>query len=208
MRWPRLATIVILALAFLCLQSLSGKEKSGYGIGSFAKYVEIAGATRVGSETCVQCHAHVANDFRHALHAQQGVECEDCHGPGSLHEEGKGDVAKIIGFRSQPVKDANGVCLSCHIQNAGVRHWVAGPHEANNVRCTDCHQVHAVSAQGTPVLRVNFDTASPGHTTFVEKFVPESGVMLDRRSAMNEACMKCHQSQRAQMQLPYPNFRS
>ena len=203
MRCPRLAFVVIPTLTFLFTQSLSAKDKSGYGIGSFAKYVEIAGATRVGSDTCVQCHANVANDFKHAFHAQQGVECEDCHGPGSLHAGGNGDVAKIIGFRSRPVKDANGVCLSCHIQNAGVRHWLTGPHEANSVRCTDCHQVHAVSAQGTPVRRVNFETASPGHATFVEKFVPESGVMLDRRSAMTEACLKCHQTQRAQMQLPY-----
>ncbi len=203
MRSPRLAFIAILAFAFICPPSLWAKEKSGYGIGSFAKYVQIAGATRVGSDTCVRCHDHVANDFRHAFHAQQGVECEDCHGPGSLHVDGNGDVAKIIEFRSRPVKDANGVCLSCHIQNAGVRHWVAGPHEANSVRCTDCHQVHAAAAPGPTPPRMNFDTASPGHTTFVEKFVPESGVMMERRSAINDACLKCHQAQRAQMQLPY-----
>jgi hypothetical protein len=105
MSWPRLATFVILALAILCSQPLSAKEKSGYGIDSFAKYLEIAGTTRVGSDTCVKCHDHVANDFRHAFHAQQGVECEDCHGPGSLHQNSNGDVTKIIGFRSRPVID-------------------------------------------------------------------------------------------------------
>jgi predicted CXXCH cytochrome family protein len=50
---------------------------------------------------------------------------------------------------------------------------------------------------------MSFDTTAPGHTTFVERFVPESGVVLERRSATNDACLRCHPTERAQTYLPY-----
>jgi len=108
------ATVVIL-IVVLSLASIAAK-KSAYGIASFAKYVQIPGATPVGADTCTTCHSDVAANFRHAFHAQQGVECEECHGPGSLHVQGGGDVSKIISFRQRSATDANGVCLSCHVQ--------------------------------------------------------------------------------------------
>ena len=90
--------IVVVSLLF-CFPSLAAK-KSAYGISSFAKYVQIPGAKPVGSNTCTTCHAEVANNFRHAFHAQQGVECEECHGAGSLHVEGGGDISKIEELKS------------------------------------------------------------------------------------------------------------
>lgn len=203
--------LIVISLLAICPQDSvakppqpsSSKKKSEYSIDSFSKYVEVAGATRVGVDTCAQCHPEVAGSFRHAFHAQQGVECEDCHGAGSLHVEGSGDVAKIISFGSRPAKDANGVCLSCHAQHEKVRNWLAGRHAAHGVRCTDCHQVHAPQAGGTTQPRMSFDTLAPGHETFVERFVPESSVKFERRSATNDACLKCHAAQRAQMSLPY-----
>src|SRR5581483_5334876 len=80
-------------------------QKNQHAIASFAKYVEIPGATAVGADTCATCHSDVAKDFRHAFHAQQGVECEQCHGSGSLHVEGGGDVSKIISFRQRSGAD-------------------------------------------------------------------------------------------------------
>jgi predicted CXXCH cytochrome family protein len=203
MRCPRLAFILIPALAILCLQSLLAKEKSQYWMGSFAKYVQIAGATRVGSDTCVSCHADVAGNFRHAFHAQQGVECEDCHGPGSLHVDGKGDVTKIIRFSARPPDAANGVCLSCHVQDAPVRSWMAGTHAAEHVRCTECHQTHTRAPQAGALARLAFDTTTPGSITFAERLQPESTVKMAPREQINESCLKCHQSQRAEMSLPY-----
>jgi len=203
MRSPRLAALVILALALLCLRSLSAKEKSHYWIGSFAKYVQIAGATRIGSDACASCHADTHGNFRHAFHHQQGVECEDCHGPASLHEQGSGDVTKIISFRSRPADEANGVCLSCHVQDAKVRNWLAGRHAADRVRCSDCHQIHTQVAQAPTPARLNFDTTTPGSVTFLERLAPESTVRLAPRGQINEACLKCHQAQRAEMSLPY-----
>jgi len=209
-RYSRVGLAVLMTCA-ICLgesrarspNDASVDEKSKHGLSSFAKYVEVAAASRVGTDACALCHAEVRGNFRHAFHAQQGVECEDCHGAGSLHVDGSGDVAKIISFRSRPARDSNGVCLSCHVQDERRRNWLAGRHAAENVRCTDCHQVHAQAAPAANGSHANFDAASPGHTTFVEKFVPESGMLLSRRSATNDACLKCHPAQRAQTNLPY-----
>jgi len=93
-RMPRLhpVPVVILSMAALSPGLVSAKDKSSPWNGSFAKYTEIPGASRVGADTCTTCHAGIAKGFRHAFHAQQGVECEDCHGPGSLHVNGNGDL--------------------------------------------------------------------------------------------------------------------
>ncbi len=196
-------TTLILVLAFLCPQPVSARGKTQYRNSSFEKFVQIAGASRVGSDACMSCHSDIASNFRHAFHAQQGVECEDCHGPGSLHVDGGGDVAKIISFRSRPAEQANGVCLSCHIQNSEVRNWMSGPHAADGVRCTDCHQVHASASPAPAPTRANFDTTNPGSVTLVERLVPESTAKLEPRWQLNESCLKCHQEQRAEMSLPY-----
>ncbi len=184
----------------------SAEKKSAYGITSYAKYVQIPGATPVGAETCTTCHSGVATDFRHAFHAQQGVDCEACHGPGSLHVLGSGDISKIISFRKRSATDANGVCLSCHAQDARIRNWMAGPHASNKVRCTECHQTHNYAKPGSKTeasLDVIADVMTPGRVGNVENLVPETKAMMQPRWQANDACLKCHQTQRAQMSLPY-----
>ena len=199
-----LTAIIFLGMSCWCTYTVIAKEKPEYWNGSFAKYVEVPGATRVGAESCSTCHSDVAKDFRHAFHSQRGVECEDCHGPGSLHVDGNGDVTKIINLRSRAADAANGVCLSCHVQAAAVRNWMGGTHAAEHLRCTDCHQVHSQAPQASaPVARMAFDTTTPGSVTFAERLQPESAVKMAPGEQINESCLKCHQSQRAQMSLPY-----
>jgi predicted CXXCH cytochrome family protein len=200
---PLQAPWALLALAILTSPPLVAKERSKYWAGAYSKFTEIAGAERVGSETCVSCHAEVSKNFRHAFHAQQGVECEDCHGAGSLHVKGNGDVTKIVNFRSRTAEQADGVCLNCHAQNEKVRHWIAGAHATSHVKCIECHLTHTQSAPSLTASHMNFDTMAPGHVTFVKNIVPESSVRMERRSALNDTCLKCHQTERAQTYLPY-----
>jgi predicted CXXCH cytochrome family protein len=197
-------TLAFLSLV-LCVPCIAG-EKSQYSISTFAKYVEIPGATAMGSDTCTTCHDQIGKDYRHAYHAQQGVECEQCHGPGSLHVQGGGDVSKIISFRQRPSADANGVCLSCHVRDASVRNWMTGPHASNKVRCIDCHQTHTYKKPELPTA-ASFagaaDVMSPAHVTNVEDLVPEAKPIMQPRWQANDACLRCHESERGQMSLPY-----
>ncbi len=169
---------------------------------ALAAYVEIPGASRVGADTCAACHTDISTNYQHAFHKQQGVDCEDCHGNGSLHMEGGGDVGKIISITKRPVQQANGVCLGCHARQEKVRYWLGGSHSANHLRCADCHQVHAPALTRANETRLSFDTATRG--ALAAEFVsPETQVVLRPRSATNDACLRCHQTQRAQLSMPY-----
>jgi len=107
-----------------------------------------AGAEMVGSKVCWKCHK---NDT-HAGLAEGAVNCEDCHGPGSLavndlHEE-KGRMACnyrtfiAIGKLSKAKQSA--MCLDCHSQRAdfGLHNWNASAHNLGGVSCIDCHNIH------------------------------------------------------------------
>jgi predicted CXXCH cytochrome family protein len=169
---------------------------------SFAKSLQISGAKPVGSETCAACHAEIAKSFQHAYHAQQGVSCEECHGNGSLHVDGGGDVSKIISLQKRPARDANAVCLGCHAQDQGTRHWASGVHAANGVRCIDCHQVHANEEKAAHENAARFDSATHGALN-AALVSPETNSMVQSRSVTNNACLKCHQTEKAQLSMPY-----
>jgi predicted CXXCH cytochrome family protein len=194
------AIVVAGLAAFVCISPTSAKQTTRE-IAAFGKSIGIPGAKRVGSETCATCHADVAKNFQHAYHAQQGVQCEDCHGNGSLHVDGGGDTSKIFRFQKSSSADANGACLTCHAQDKGTRHWQSGIHAANGVRCTDCHEIHA-SSVNTAHGATRFDTTTSGALR-VASISPETNPMVQSRSVTNEACLKCHQTEKAQLSMPY-----
>ena len=157
----------------------------------FSKYVEIAGAQKVGSEQCRQCHDEAARTYRHSFHGMQDVDCEQCHGAGGLHvAAGAYSKEKIISFRDRTAEEANGACLSCHQKSEHVRNWFAGPHEAAGLKCTDCHSVHGKAQE-----HVSAAFVSPPTETEPKPF--------PSRQQMNENCLRCHRKQEAEGSLPY-----
>jgi len=143
----------------------------------FKTYVEIPGATTVGSEQCAQCHAELTKTFRRSSHSLRDVECEQCHGAGSLHLEAGGyskeSQDKIVSFKDRTSEQANGACLSCHSKSDHVRNWFSGAHEAQGLKCVDCHSVHG------------------------------DKVALESRHQQNDRCLNCHKKQEAESTLPY-----
>jgi predicted CXXCH cytochrome family protein len=192
--------IAVFGLA-CCLPSFAS-EKNHQWTSSFSKYVNIDGATSVGADTCSSCHSDLGKNFQHAYHKQQGVECEDCHGNGSLHVEGGGDISKIISFTKRTPQAANGVCLGCHNRDERVRHWLGGSHSANHLRCVDCHQVHEPALKAASQGQLAFDTATRAQFT-AAAVSPETDVIMRPRWQSNDACLKCHQTQGGQLSMPY-----
>jgi DmsE family decaheme c-type cytochrome len=159
----------------------------------FSKFVEIPGAEKAGAEQCAMCHADLSKNFRRSAHSMQDISCEQCHGAGSLHVAAGGystqSKDKIISFRDRSAEQANGVCLSCHAKSEHVRNWFSGAHQAQDIKCADCHTIHR---QAHGESRGEFQGEAPGIPRAIESF-----------RQMNENCLRCHQKQNAEADLPY-----
>ncbi|MBZ5570602.1 MAG: DmsE family decaheme c-type cytochrome [Acidobacteriia bacterium] len=104
-------------------------------------------AQYVGADVCKTCHEDVyKKEFAATPHFKTTLEnghgCESCHGPGSAHVEGGGDVSKITSFKSLSRQDASARCLSCHGEAHEQRRFAQSPHNSNDVGCLDCHSPH------------------------------------------------------------------
>ncbi len=158
-------------------------------------------ADYIGTDNCLAaCHEHDklrldfdASTMGAQLKKDSGlplVDCESCHGPGSLAirdltpelvadnaRQGKKtacDYKTLINLEELPAPAQSLICLKCHTANAtfNLHHWNASTHAVSDVSCFDCHHTH-----GSPDLKV-----SP----------PETGPM----------CFKCHQAVQVQFSLP------
>ena len=125
-------------------------------------------AQYVGTDNCIaKCHKHdkLADDFRRSVHGEQVnpdtslplVNCESCHGPGSLAIENidenvskygekalKCDTSKLLDLAHLPPQAQSLICLKCHTTASIpiLSHWNASPHALNGVSCFDCHKLH------------------------------------------------------------------
>ncbi len=69
--------------------------------------------------SCLFCHASqpnwregTVNAYADPVFDQDGIACEWCHGPGSLHVQGKGQMVNPASL-APPLRDA--VCAQCHL---------------------------------------------------------------------------------------------
>lgn len=158
-------------------------------------------ADYIGNDNCLSvCHSHdrIKRDFEAStmgaqLSVNSGmplVNCESCHGPGSLAVEGitaakvVDDAAKgietackydtLLDLANLPAQAQSLMCMKCHTTNAtfNLHDWNAGAHAIGDVSCFDCHNVH----QGPDLITSPKDT--------------------------KEMCLECHQELKAKFLLP------
>jgi len=87
----------------------------------------------LGSEfSCLLCHA-TGTDTQAETFSHPGVTCESCHG---IMEKGhnKKDAEMPLPITSE-------VCRDCHKRT--YQEWQVSQHSQNDIRCFDCHGVHA-----------------------------------------------------------------
>jgi DmsE family decaheme c-type cytochrome len=125
-------------------------------------------ADYVGTDNCVaKCHKHdkITDYFRHSVHGEQIkaetglplVNCESCHGPGSLAiatieqtkltlgEAGnKCDITKLLDYKNLPPQAQSLICLKCHsaASTPALAHWHTSVHALNDLSCFSCHKLH------------------------------------------------------------------
>lgn len=158
-------------------------------------------ADYVGTQNCLAaCHEHDrlrlafdASTMGAQLKKESGmplVDCESCHGPGSLaikdlspelvaENAAQGrktscNFDTLIDLKNLPAPAQSLVCLKCHTVNAtfNLHNWNAGVHAFNEVSCFECHDVHA-----GPDLKVT-------------------------PLASGRLCFSCHQTVQAQFAMP------
>lgn len=109
----------------------------------------------VGSEKCRGCHITAYDRWKETIHAkwkpsfitpekakEKKIECESCHGPGSLHVENYKERLFIISFgplSKDTIDEQNAACLQCH-DKGSLYYWNTGGH-GRTMRCVDCHRV-------------------------------------------------------------------
>jgi DmsE family decaheme c-type cytochrome len=158
-------------------------------------------ADYIGTDACLKaCHYHdkLRRDFDLSVMGAQLsrdsglpiVNCESCHGAGSLAVEpltperlaadakaGKQsacDYKTFIDLKNIPPQAQSLICLKCHSANAtfNLHNWNASVHSMADVSCSDCHAIHA------------------GHNL---KYRPRE---------MADMCDKCHPDVKAAFLLP------
>lgn len=148
----------------------------------------------VGSDVCKTCHEELYHkNFESTPHFKTTLEgghgCESCHGPGSAHVEGGGNVTKIISFKAMSTQEVNSHCLSCHGEKHEQRHFSASPHAGNDVGCLDCHSPHHAKEPDHLLVRAQPGLCYGCHTSAKADFAKPFHHRVDEGLIQ---CSDCH----------------
>jgi len=189
-------------------------------------------ADYIGNVQCLaQCHKHdnLYDDFNASVHGEQidtasglpRVNCESCHGPGSLAvvnaaEAKRCDTTTFLQLKELPPPAQSLICLKCHATAASMNlnHWNASRHAQAGVSCFDCHKLHEgpqqkVSRKEMADLcyschaNVKMEYAQPSHHAVPENRMAcidchePHGTLNDfdlRGATARDTCTRCHAS--------------
>ncbi|HWO29472.1 MAG TPA: DmsE family decaheme c-type cytochrome [Candidatus Acidoferrum sp.] len=137
----------------------------------------------LGAEVCKTCHEDIYNAWEKSPHWKTTLDtkggpshqgCESCHGPGSAHVAGGGDVTKIFVFKDHSTKEIDARCLTCHAGATEHMNAINSLHSKNDVSCVSCH--------------------SPHHAETKEFLLVK---------AQPQLCYSCHLAKKAEFDMPF-----
>jgi DmsE family decaheme c-type cytochrome len=181
-RWKTIRRVAIVALGLVGLLQIPTRAQ-GPKASPAADSKDSAEGQYVGSEVCKTCHEDVYDNWEKTPHWKTTLDtrggpshqgCEGCHGPGSAHVAGGGDVSKIFVFKNHSAKEINDRCLGCHAGGTEHMNTINSLHAKADVSCTSCH--------------------SPHHAATKEFLLVKS---------QPELCYGCHLTQKAQFEMPF-----
>lgn len=182
----------------------------------------------IGTKVCAEkCHKKYKHDLERSVHGEQvdikglpRVNCESCHGAGSLATESEKPEGErlthksLIDIPSLPSQAKSLICLKCHTTNATffLHDWNASIHASNDITCIDCHKLHKgpqqkVFLEDLPDLcfechqdiKAEFSLNSHHPVPELKMFCNDChnpmgtiGDMLHKDISVKEVCTQCH----------------
>jgi DmsE family decaheme c-type cytochrome len=148
---------------------------------------------------CLRCHQKQAAimQTKHGVKSDprspvgSGKACVACHGNNPNHAGDPKKNPHPVRFEKGAVsaKQQTQACMSCHAGNRHLAFWETGRHARNDIRCNDCHAVHAAPPRGSTIAVTKPDlTVKPFETT--------------NRQLEYETCIGCHKQVRVQINKP------
>ncbi|MEQ1918861.1 MAG: DmsE family decaheme c-type cytochrome, partial [Elusimicrobiota bacterium] len=171
----------------------------------------------VGAATCATCHAEKSEAFAKTFHGRKVLSsgklansCETCHGAGSAHVDGGGDIAKITNPKKLDAVAAADLCMTCH-KDKGLMMWKTAAHATAGVSCLTCHNIHEGEGRKS-LAKGNTDTClqchksqkadmrlashhpvAEGKMSCVSCHNPHGGISGNLKAdSVTELCAKCH----------------
>jgi Flp pilus assembly protein TadD len=166
---------------------------------------------------CLTCHNHfpkqVVGSENKYKEMPRGIECERCHGPGSLHvkEKLKGNIIDtskfadytIVNPRHLPIDLQMDICQRCHLQGVAVLNEgksfydfrpgmsLADIMQVYLPRFTDSHERFIMASQADR-LRLSPCYIQSGKLSCITCHNPHYDVKSREKNRYNEACLDCH----------------
>jgi DmsE family decaheme c-type cytochrome len=148
--------------------------------------------------------------------------CTNCHGESETHANYKGKdkpPAPDRTFRKNtvtPVAERNDACLKCHDRDRNRTHWSGSQHDANDIACTSCHNIHTKNDKVLNKLtqadvcynchrteraqshRISTHPLDAGKLACSSCHNPHgsAGPKLMKMNSVNETCHTCHADKR------------
>ena len=183
-----------------------------------------------GDAVCTSCHDETEaypvlsiGKTRHGVVADARTPtCTGCHGESKAHlDKPKGvrvapkpDI--VFGKRTAtPVEQQNETCIACHKGGKHI-HWAGSTHQAHDVACASCHQLHVAhdpvrdkltqsevcfachKEQRAEISRPSRHPVKEGKVACSDCHNAHGGAgpMLMVRDSVNETCYTCHMEKR------------
>lgn len=163
-------------------------------------------ADYIGDDNCLaKCHTHdkLNADFKLSIHGDQIsqdtglplVNCESCHGPGSLAvehaaEQKSCDFKTLLPLTEFPAQAQSMICLRCHsaASTPNLYNWNSSIHALSEVSCFDCHKLHTGPQQKLGRLE-QYETCVGCHVSVKMEFSQFSHHPVPEQKM---SCTDCH----------------